>query len=90
MAGITLARWLQLVVAGPRDLRGPSFSLLYVSSYHLFSLSRGSAFTIVYDTTINRYSHSCSEDITFSVLSRKIEILGEREVEEGNIETDVR
>jgi hypothetical protein len=30
VAGITLARWLQLVVAGPRDLRRPSFFLLYV------------------------------------------------------------
>lgn len=35
VAGITLARWLQLVVAGPRDLRGPSFSLFYVPTDNL-------------------------------------------------------
>lgn len=31
VAGITLARWLQLVVAGPRGLMRPSFSLVYIS-----------------------------------------------------------
>jgi len=53
VAGITLARWLQLVVAGPRDLRGPSFSLFYVSSYHLPSLD--TLFRVVPHTRV--YGH---------------------------------
>lgn len=63
VAGITLARWLQLVVAGPRDLRvGPlSLSLFYVPSYRL-SPSRTLLRVVSHSrlcmlVTINRYSH---------------------------------